>query len=443
MGKKSKIDVDSSIKKEKRGKNQFTFLNARFDNFDKETVKRHIAFLILVSIATKLLVIFVTTSVFHSFIDYFDIGTYFNHAIPLLQGQLPYVNYQVEYPILIFVPIVLALIPAVLTHSPDAFVFAFQLLMVLCDILIVLCVYFIGLKIWREKTAMYAGLIYATAFSTAYFILTKYDAFPTLFLMIAVLFTVYKMNIRGYIFAALGFFAKIFPAIAFPFMIIYNAKDTSIKQEIFAVAKVVIPLFLLLFLPLYILRPETINTYLFATGRSVGVYANSVTFTLYTYLHEIGHFGITSDIVSVFMYTVMGIVLLLLVYFAFTDQKQEPKTFLKIVLCSIFSLVFFTKFHSPQYIVWFTPFLCLLVADDLIKIILFYVTQIFAYIEFPLMFRSYYVNLEYVHPLGSASWYLTLFFFTLEYLALLVLVYLIIRPPEGLLGKIKNKILRN
>jgi hypothetical protein len=59
------------------------------------------------------------------------------------------------------------------------------------------------------------------------------------------------------------------------------------------------------------------------------------------------------------------------------------------------------------------------------------------------MFRSYYVNLEYVHPVGSASWYLTLFFFTLEYLALLVLVYLIIRPPEGILGNIKGKIFRN
>ncbi len=438
MGKKSKTDVEPSIVKGKKRKMPFTFLSVEFDNLDKETVKRHIFFLILASIVTKLLVLFVTTAVFHSFIDYFDIGTYFNHATPLLEGQVPYVNYQIEYPILTFVPIVLALIPAILTHNPDAFVFSFQLLMVLCDIVIVLCVYFIGLKIWSEKTAFLAGILYATAFSTAYFVLTKSDAFPTSLLMGALLFTIYGMNNRGYISATLGFFTKIFPVIALPFMVFYNSKKTSLKHEIISAGKIFVLFCVVLLLPFVLINPQILQTYLFATGGSVGIYVNTVTYTLYAYLHDVFHLGISAATISTLMYVIMGVILILLLYISYADLKQKSKTLLKLVLCAIFCLVFFTKFHSPQYIVWFTPLLALLVADNLIKIVLFYCAQLFAYIEFPLMFRTYYVNLEYVNPVGSAGWYLTLFFFTVEYLVLIILMYYAVRPQEGIITKLKK-----
>ncbi|GAB6284235.1 MAG: hypothetical protein STSR0009_04340 [Methanoregula sp.] len=442
MGKKKKREEEVPVIREKKRKKTFAFLDKQFDSLDLATVKRHIVILIIAALITKFVVIIATGSVFHSFIDLFDIGYYYEHALPLLQGQIPYVNYQVDYPVLVFVPITIALVPATIAQNVMVFVYTFQLLMVLCDLMSLVCIYLIALKIWNEKTALIAGLVYATAFSTAYFVLTKYDAFPTMLLMLAVLFTVYGKSMQGYIFAVIGFFAKMFPVIAVPFMILHNAKSTSIKQEIFSVVKVAVPLFVILFIPIFILHPASINTYLFATGSGVGVYVNSATYTLYTYIHEIGHLGVSSDALSLVMYAIMGIVFLLLLYLAYTEKEQNPKKLLKIVLCAIFSLVFFTKFHSPQYIVWFTPFLCLLISDDLIKIGLFYVTQIFAYIEFPLMFGNYYVNLQYVNPVGSASWYLTLIFFTLEYLALLALVFLIIRPHEGFRERIKKMVSR-
>jgi len=430
MGKKNKDTGESSVKKVKKGKNPLIFLDFEFGDIDQNAVKRHILYLILASLATKFFVLLLTPLVFHSFIDLFDIGFYFEHAIKMVQGQLPYINYSFDYPILIFIPITLALIPALAFQSAMVFVYTFQFLMVVCDIVTILCIYFVALKVWDEKTAFIAGLVYATAFSTAYFVLTKYDAFPTCLLMVAVLFTVYGMNRKGYLFAALGFFAKIFPAIAFPFVVFYNAKKTSIKQEIIEALKVIAPVSLILLVPLVLIRPDVINTYLFATGSSVGIYVNTATFTLYAYLEEVGHLGITSSTVSTLMYGMMGVVFLILLYTAYIVTEKKPAMFLKILLCAIFSVVFFTKFHSPQYIVWFTPLLCLLVADNLYKILLFYVTQVFAYIEFPLMFGRFYTNLEYVSPVGSAEWNLTLFFFTIQYVALLVLMYYVIQPLE-------------
>ncbi len=440
MGKKKKIEGEPPGRGAIKGKGSWEFLSVTFEHVDLPTVKRHLLYLIALSLLTKLVVLFMTPVIFHSFIDYFDLGFYFNHAVMLTQGQLPYVNYSFDYPILLFVPVIIALVPALVFQNAMAFVYTFQFLMVLCDIVTLVCIYGIALKIYNEQTAFLSGLIYATAFSTSYFVLTKYDAFPTCLLMLAVFLTICGMNMKGYIAAGLGFFAKIFPAVAFPFLILYNTGKSSLKDEIIAVLKVMVPLSLVLLLPVLIVRPEAIQTYLFATGASVGVYVNTLTYTLYSWLSGVMHIAISPESVSLGMYGLMGLTILYLLYNAYMDTGKRPVTLLKTLFCTLIAIIVFTKFHSPQYIVWFTPLLCLLVADDVYKIILFFVVQVFAYIEFPLMFGSFYTNLTYTNAEGSYGWYLTLIFFTLQYLALLVLVFAIIRPKVGLLMTIRKKI---
>jgi hypothetical protein len=432
MAKKSRVDRGSTGKRAGLDNGTFEFLSVTLENVDIQTVKQHILILIGLAILTKLAVLFITPMVFHSFIDYFDLGFYFEHAVKLIDGQLPYVSYSFDYPILLFVPITIALVPALIFQNAMAFIYTFQLFMVACDIVTILCIYLVALKIWNEKTAFLAGLLYATAFSTAYFVLTKYDAFPTCLLMLAVLFTVYGMNMKGYLAAGLGFFTKIYPAIAFPFLILHNTKKSSLKDEIIAVMKVMVPLALILLVPIIIIRPDAIGTYLFATGGSLGVYVNTLTYTVYSWIAGVGHIGIAIGSVSLVMYGLMGITLLYLLYTSYVDAEKRPVTLLKTLLCALLALIVFTKFHSPQYIVWFTPLLCLLVADNIYKILLFYAVQVFAYIEFPLMFGSFYTNLEYTNPAGSAGWYMTLLFFTLQYIVLLSLVALIIAPKDGL-----------
>lgn len=433
MAKKSRTGGEAPVKGAGSGKYAGELLSFRFDNAELAVVKQHILILIGVSLLTKLAVLFITPVVFHSFIDYFDLGYYFEQAVLLTQGQLPYLHFSLDYPVLLLVPMTISLLPALALQNAMAFIYTFQLLMVACDIVTVLCVYLIALKIGNEKTAYLAGLVYATAFSTAYFVMTKYDAFPTCLLMLALLFTVFGMTMKGYLAAGLGFFTKIFPAISFPFLILYNAKKSSLKEESFAFLKVLIPLIAILLLPILIIRPDAIRTYLFATGSGAGMYVNTATYTVYGWLSGVGHLGITPETVSLVMYGLMGLILLCLLYSAYTDTQKRPVTLLKTLLCALVAVVVFTKFHSPQYLVWFTPLLCLLVADDLKKILLFYTVQVLAYIEFPLMFGSFYTNLAYSSPAGSGGWYLTLLFFTVEYLVLFVLVAVIVVPKGGLI----------
>ena len=428
MGRKNAPENEPPRKKGRKGVVPFAFLGHQFDAIDEQTSKRHILYLVLCCVAAKIAVALVTVAGFHSFVDLFDINVYFQHALMPLQGQFPFAS-DFQYPVLIFIPMMIALLPAIIFQSFEAFAFAFQLLMVICDIVTIVCIYLIGLRIWDERRAFYAGLMYAAAFSAAYFVITKYDAFPTSLLMLAILFTLYRQEMKGYALSVLGFFTKVFPGLALPFFVLYNAKKSSFKDQVIAAAKVVVPISLVLFLPLFILHPETLRIYL-PVRSELGYYSNTLTFTIYSWLHDIFRIGLTIDAVSAVMYLAMGAGILALLYAAYVLPGQDPKLLLKLILCSVVLVVVCSKVRSPQYIVWFTPLLCLLAIDDMKKILALFAFQALAYLEFPLMFGAFYTALKYTDPALSPGWMLTLIVFTLEYLALFVCVWWMVDLPE-------------
>jgi hypothetical protein len=427
MGRKNNEDTVQR-RKGKKGIIPFTFLTHQFDDIDLQTAKRHMAILVLASVLAKFAVAFVTTAVFHSFIDLFDIGIYLEHAQMLVQGQLPFTP-EFQYPVLILIPLMIALVPAFLLQNAMAFVYTFQSLMVLCDIVTILCVYLIGLRLWNERTAFHAGLIYACAFSAAYFVITKYDAFPTSLLMLALLCTVYGQEVKGYALSTLGFFTKVFPILALPFLVLFNAKRTSLKQEIISAGKVVIPISVVLFLPLFFISPDTFKIYV-PVRSELGYYSNTLTFTIFSWIHDVFHAGISIDIVSAIMYFIMGAGILSLLYAAYRIPGRDLKLLIKLILCATVLVVVCAKVRSPQYIVWFTPMLCLLAADDIRKIFLLFIFQALAYLEFPLMFRTFYSALTYTDPVLSSGWMITLGAFTLEYLALIICLWFVVNPKE-------------
>jgi hypothetical protein len=384
--------------------------------------------LILAVILAKFLIVFFTTVVFGSFVDLFDIGIYLKHAVMPFEGQFPY-DAEFQYPILVFIPMMIAVVPAMMFQNAMAFVLTFQALMVLCDVVTILCVYLICLKLWDEKTAFVAGLLYAAAFSAAYFVITKYDAFPTALLMLALLFTIYGHVMKGYAASVLGAFAKVFPGVAFPFLILFNAKKGDLKQEIISAAKVGVPIFVVLFIPLFLLNPESYKIYI-PVRSELGYYSNTLTFTLYSWLHDVLKIGISIDMVSAVMYAFMGLGILALIGVAWKIPKKDPVLLLKLILCAVILTVICSKVRSPQYIVWFTPLLCILAVDDIKKIAALFVFQALAYIEFPLMFGAYYTAVVYTNPALSSGWMITLVMFTLEYAALLVCVWLVVKPGE-------------
>lgn len=445
--------TSTSSGKEKKKKSGLSLFGIYIENINPSQVKRHLLYLIILAILTIIIVICVTTlfltiltgTPFIHYYDSFDFRYYLKAAYNILQqGQIPYAEFGFDYPPFVFIPIFIALIPGILFNNEEIFIYSFQLLMVICNIVIIICIYLIGLKLYNEKTAFIAAGLYATAFSVAYFILIKYDAFPTCILMLAVLFTVYSRNIIGYIALVGGFLAKIFPVIAVPFTVLYNAKSTSIRQEILYILKIWIPVAVVCLVPILILKPGILASYFSGSLVRTNVNVNTVTYTLYVYLHDILNLGISVTTVSTLMYILMGLILLFLVAFAYIEPKKDTRFLIKLLALSIFVVIFCMKYHSPQYVVWFTPFVCLLVADSIYGIVIFYMTQVITYIEFPLAFGTLYLNENYLGVSGTTLWYLTLVFFTINFVAYFLLMYLAVKPTGShahmLIGKIREKL---
>jgi|WetSurMetagenome_2_1015567.scaffolds.fasta_scaffold18214_3 hypothetical protein len=400
-------------------------------------MKQHLKYLLGLSVIAKVAIVILTVFVLNSGMDMYAISYYYERVMGIFQGNYPYISYYYEYPILLFVPVIIALIPSLIFNSVLVFMIIFSLLMILCDCITVICVYLIARKIWNDsKTAFIAAFIYLTALCAMYFVMISYDAFPSCLLMIGLTILFYGKEISGfsklneYSAIILGYFTKVYPAAALPFVVLYKSRSTSLKQEIISSLKVIVPISLVLVVPLFILNPGSVFKTYVPARMDIGYFPNTIIWTTYVWLHDIFKINIAIENVLMISYICMAIGFLLLFYAAFKYKKQEPAVLLKFILCAIMLIVLSFKVRSPGYVIWFTPFICILVADNMYKIGLFYITQILAYIEFPVTFWMLWTNIEYTNPIYSTNWYLALTLFTLEFSTILLLVWFAVEPVK-------------
>lgn len=395
----------------------------------------HKKWLIGLSILMKIIVMVFTIHIAKSFVDAYDFTYYYYNIDLLFSGMLPYVDYSIDYPIFALIPMIIAYIPSQFLGGLPAFIFIFQSLMIICDIIIVMCIYDIVYKIYKDhRISLIASIIYLLSFSTSYFIITKYDAFPTCLMMVGLQYIICNdstnSKLYGYISIISGIFSKFYPVIILPFILIYNSKTTSLKNEMVSLLKIAIPFVLILLVPLYILNPKSIDAYIFATGGGNVIYANTFTFTIYTWIYDIFKFGISSTTISSMLYVCGGLIGLFLLYYMYKLPNQNPIILIKIIALTLITIIMCTKFHSPQYVVWYTPLICILVSNDVIKFGSWMLLQIIMFINFPYMFGKLYINTSYLFQYPTPNWQFALVLFTLEYLLLIGCVWIIIDPKS-------------
>ena len=357
--------------------------------------------LILSPIITVIAVGLFGRIVFGSLTDLFDFQLYYQAVGNILQGQVPWADgVEFYYPPLAFVPLLIAYAISLVGGGFLVFAIAMWALMLICTIITTFCVYYIGLKLYSEKTAFVAAILNATAFSVAYYTLCRFDPFPACLAMVAVLATLYGDKVTGYLASVLGLFVKIWPVVVFPFLWLYNGRDTSLVEEgkgrAFAFLIGGGLLFGLMILGGY-------DKFL---GYADRVYCNTVPYIADQYLQVLGialPFGITATLFRILTVVVITGAL----YLMYRDPKNIA-LMLKMILAVILVITAFSQYRSPQYIVWFTPFAALLVADDIRGILLFIAVQVLAYIEYPLGYGVLYVNNTYVSGWGMV--FFTIFF---------------------------------
>lgn len=313
-----------------------------------------------------------------SFIDHYDQSIYLQYTLPIFDGKLPYVHYPVEWPQLLFIPSILATLCVLATENTNVFFTVFTIEMVVFDALTACFIYLIGRKIYDEFRARSAAIIYCFAFGTGYFVLTKYDAFPALLLVIGLAMYVYSRDVMAYGSITMGVFAKWFPAVSIPFMLLHDIKNNS---NIIHTLKLPVVLALIITIPFLILNFHGfVASYTFHSGRPAE--APSLLFLLG---------GIPSWVYP-------GLVVIALAFLVYKFNAAPCLTRVDVIYYSSMLLaivVILNPVFSPQYSLWIAPLIALLLSDTISHASLFFAHQIMVFLEFPLLYRIIYVNGEY------------------------------------------------
>lgn len=250
-----------------------------------------------------------------------------------------------------------------------------------------------------------------------YFVLSKFDSIPVCLMMLSLVFTLYGDKKSGYLLCILGFCTKIFPILILPLLIIYNSsKQSTLKDEIiFSFKELCVTTigFILISLILAKLNfHNAISPYLFVMGNNLSVYAN-------TLMYQISNiYPIPIWIIAgLFFLLTISIILFTYIKFLYNISNKNLIVYSLIILLTV---IIFSKFHSPQYLIWVTPLLAL-ISTSIWDTIKYYIVQILLIIEFPLLFGIAYNNVSYINP------FLAIIFFGIEYGFLIMLVSLLIK----------------
>ncbi|HVP25388.1 MAG TPA: hypothetical protein VMS81_05345, partial [Methanomicrobiales archaeon] len=327
--------------------------------------RRHLLILAVISILAKFVVPFVTTSVFSSFMDFFDIGYYLKDATQIWMGKIPYLNFDYYYPPLSLFSTLLPFLVALVFNSSMAYVLTHQILMCLFDLGTTLLVYLIALKFYDENRAFICGVLSATGISAAYFVLTKYDAFPTFFLVLSLALFLYGKESAAYASSAIGFLVKWFPVVAYPYYLIYEhlqGKDFRVLARRILIGAVLVLAFTIPFIilsPAGFLRSFTMNVAV--------TQAQSIVFYLDYIANALGLPPFFGGIIV----PLMALIQLSLLAIYWKAGTRDARVLCSFIFFAVVLVMVSNHVSSPQYIVWVTPFMALLLARSLPGILLF------------------------------------------------------------------------
>jgi hypothetical protein len=410
----------------KKAENQISFLGFRFPCKDPALFRRHLLFLAGISIFMKFFVVFITTDILSNFIDLFDIGFYFQYAVKIWAGQIPYVNFDYYYPPLSLISVVLPFFFAFIFKNTAVYVLAHQILMCAFDLGTTLLVYLVAIKFYDQKGAFLSGILSATAISTAYFVLTKFDAFPTFVLFLSLALFLYGRESAGYAATAAGFLVKWFPIVAYPYYLIHEHLQGKENRLLFRRVLIGALTVLVFTLPFIILSWQGL---LFSYTYNIAPINQSQFLTqsqsLAYYLDYIVSSAGGSPFFGRIISPMMVLIQLALLAIYWRIGSRDLRVLCSFLFLAVLAFMLFIPYASPQYIIWVTPFLAILLARSFKEQLLFYAYQVWVYLEFPLLFQNLYSNLAYFPAPALMGIPAAFFFFTLKF-ALLVAILLVV-----------------
>jgi uncharacterized membrane protein len=300
-----------------------------------------------------------------------DVHLYQGFADAIVDGRLPYRDFFMEYPpgaLVVFLP------PA--AFGTSHYNAAFKGLMALCGAVTLVLVAALLVRLGVSTVRLWVGvlLLALSPMALGPISLNTYDAWPALLTVAALALLLTGRD--GFAFALLGaaFAAKVYPIVLVPpaTIFVWRLRGRSRALHALATGAAVTALFVVPFLALSAhgliesfraqaarsLQVESLGGSLLAAADRLGLYSATV-------VHRTGH-AISYDLAGslpatlAVLSSIAQALAVLGVAWLYLRGRDDPWRLACAFAAAIAGFLAFTRFLSPQYLVWLLPFTLLL-----------------------------------------------------------------------------------
>jgi uncharacterized membrane protein len=298
-----------------------------------------------------------------------DVHLYQGFAAAVFDGRVPYRDFFMEYPpgaLAVFLP------PAAFSHYNAAF----KCLMAVCGVATLLLVASLLVRFGVSTTRLWAGvLLFALSpLALGPISLNTYDAWPALLTLAALALLLAERDVAAFALLGAAFAAKVYPVVLIPpaAIFVWRVRGRASVLRGLAAFAVVVALFLVPFLVLAphglaesfraqaarSLQVESLFGSLLAVADRTGIYSATV-------VHRTGHV-ISYDLVGslpetlAVLSSIMQALAVIAVAWLYLRGRDDPRRLALAFAAAIAGFLAFTRFFSPQYLVWVVPFVPLL-----------------------------------------------------------------------------------
>jgi hypothetical protein len=295
-----------------------------------------------------------------------DTPVYQRHAERMLDGQVPYRDFRVEYPP---ASLPIFLVPAIgHRHDEAGYRRAFERLMALCGLLTVAGAALCLMALRAEPERVFAALAFVALAPLALgsVILTRFDLWPTALMMLAlaaVLAGRVRLGLGGLGLAAA---AKIFPAVLVPPALAYVGRRRG-RREAIVCACVFALVLVACFLPFVVLSPGGLWDSLHRQAdRPLQIESLGSAFLLAA--HHLWGYGITLNLshgsqnqggslpdALAAVQSVVQAAAVVGLWIAFARGPATQERLVRYSAACVAAFVAFGKVLSPQFLIWLIP----------------------------------------------------------------------------------------
>jgi hypothetical protein len=297
---------------------------------------------------------------------WYDVTFYWEHARDIMNGAVPYVDFDTAYPPFSFVTY---LIPYFFTPSETGFHYGFAIFTYLLTLPAIH-----GLLGYSDRHNLDHKYVYITflllILGLNNFYIARNDTITTMFVILCIILFSYEKYAPAFILLALGIMTKIYPVFLLPILLVPFLANRDWKG-LFKYGALTVAVCLIIELPFIISDPSTAFSYLTQhSGRGVEI-ESVVAIPLmivslidpslvYVGMDESWDlFGPWAEAVSPYiMPMTFGIMLLFLIYFVIRMVRirpdREKSMALTVMACAVMLMLFmtFNKVFCAQYVMW-------------------------------------------------------------------------------------------